>query len=179
LPRPGPRETGCRWASVREAAPRSDQGGTISDLTRDSQKNQVSGEVFAFRRPSANRSSSRRSRIHRFSSRTPSTIRGSTRGKKCATDAPAAVATAVCCSCACPFTRGKHRGTVTRTDSEAATHSQDGQTKGVAKTFKAYDAEISTWHTSRGQGRRVGPANEAPTSEDSSIDSESGRGMAR
>jgi hypothetical protein len=95
------------------------------------------------------------------------------------------------------FTRGKLPGTprktVTRT--EAATDSHDGQTKGVAKTVRAYHAEISTRHTwlggktGGGQGtrRRVGPrvplgplaANEAPTSEDSSVDSERGRGMAR
>jgi hypothetical protein len=100
------------------------------------------------------------------------------------------------------YTRGKLPGTprktVTRT--EAATDSHDGQTKGVAKTVRAYHAEISTRHTwlggktGGGQGRRVGPrvplgticchwgpvaANEAPTSEDSSVDSERGRGMAR
>jgi hypothetical protein len=42
----------------------------------------------------------------------------------------------------------KHRKTVTRT--EAATNSHDAQTKGLAKTVRAYHAEISARHTSLG-----------------------------
>ncbi len=39
----------------------------------------------------------------------------------------------------------RHRKAVTWT--EAATDSRDGQTNGVAKTFRTYHAEISTRHT--------------------------------
>ncbi len=124
------------------------------DLARDSQKNQPSGAKWLFcgdavRIGVANDASGSIDflRALRAPSAAPFVERNVLH-----MHAPAAAATAVCCSRAGPFTRGKLPETAHKsaTRTEAATDSHaDGQTKGAARTVRTYhaDSEISIRHT--------------------------------